>query len=119
MDEASREHFRRKLVELRQQVNRRIAAEQPQAQEDLGEVGDPADLAVTALRRDTAVREADRLSGLFAAIDEALVRLQRGEYGRCESCGGEIERERLEALPTARTCRDCAAAETQPPGPTI
>jgi phage/conjugal plasmid C-4 type zinc finger TraR family protein len=31
--------------------------------------------------------------------------------GICQSCGDEIEPERLRANPTARSCRDCASAE--------
>ncbi|MGW7520281.1 TraR/DksA family transcriptional regulator [Streptomyces sp. NPDC054796] len=44
------------------------------------------------------------------ALDLALERLERGDYGRCEGCGEPIPAERLEARPTARTCVRCAAA---------
>src|SRR5262245_50999086 len=40
----------------------------------------------------------------LAAIDEALVRIERGEYGRCEECDEEIPVERLEALPSTTLC---------------
>lgn len=43
-------------------------------------------------------------------VDQALERLARGEYGRCESCGRPIPAERLEARPTASTCVPCATA---------
>ncbi|GAB2827442.1 TraR/DksA family transcriptional regulator [Streptomyces daliensis] len=46
----------------------------------------------------------------LAALDLALERLERGDYGRCEGCGEPIPAERLEARPTARTCVRCAAA---------
>jgi DnaK suppressor protein len=38
----------------------------------------------------------------------ALDRIERGAYGRCESCGGAIGRQRLLALPAARYCIGCA-----------
>ena len=41
---------------------------------------------------------------VLKAIDEALVRIDAGTYGRCERCGGESEQERLEALPWATLC---------------
>jgi DnaK suppressor protein len=41
-------------------------------------------------------------------VDHALAKLDAGEYGRCESCGGAISDARLEAMPTARTCVACA-----------
>ncbi|MER5873473.1 TraR/DksA C4-type zinc finger protein [Streptomyces sp. NPDC002044] len=43
-------------------------------------------------------------------VDQALERLARGDYGRCERCGEPIPAERLEARPTATTCVPCAPA---------
>lgn len=40
-------------------------------------------------------------------IDEALERLAKGEYGRCEDCDHEISIARLEALPYAIRCLRC------------
>lgn len=42
-------------------------------------------------------------------IDDALVRLAEGRYGRCERCGAPIAAARLEALPATRLCLICAA----------
>jgi len=41
-------------------------------------------------------------------VNEALARLDAGEYGFCKSCGNEIGAMRLEALPYATLCIDCA-----------
>ena len=46
-------------------------------------------------------------------IDAALARIAAGTYGRCESCGGPIGRDRLQALPTATRCIRC---QTPPRG---
>ncbi|MEU4496044.1 TraR/DksA C4-type zinc finger protein [Streptomyces sp. NBC_00210] len=46
----------------------------------------------------------------LAELDQALERLERGDYGRCEGCGEPIPAERLEARPAASTCVRCAAA---------
>jgi DnaK suppressor protein len=43
-------------------------------------------------------------------IDEALARLEDGEYGNCFECGEEISRQRLRALPFAVRCKDCEEA---------
>jgi RNA polymerase-binding transcription factor DksA len=52
----------------------------------------------------------------LAAIDAALARMDRGQYGICAVCGGEITRDRLRALPEAVECADCAElAESRPP----
>jgi DnaK suppressor protein len=44
------------------------------------------------------------------AIDIAVTRMERGEYGSCEDCEEPIDVERLEVLPTARLCTTCAEA---------
>jgi len=42
------------------------------------------------------------------AIDAALARIETGEYGICQKCGDDISAARLEAVPTASLCRNCA-----------
>ncbi|HEB82427.1 MAG TPA: TraR/DksA family transcriptional regulator [Gammaproteobacteria bacterium] len=41
-------------------------------------------------------------------VNAALLRIERGEYGICEKCGEQIDPKRLEALPFATTCINCA-----------
>ena len=48
---------------------------------------------------------------------EALRRIDMGTFGRCENCGKAIPQERLEALPAARHCAQCA--EALRPGPAV
>ncbi|OYP29984.1 TraR/DksA family transcriptional regulator [Rhodopirellula sp. MGV] len=43
----------------------------------------------------------------LAAIDQAIERLDRGEYGTCEECGKPIPLTRLRAVPHARECIGC------------
>jgi DnaK suppressor protein len=38
----------------------------------------------------------------------ALRRIERGDYGKCESCGKPISQERLDALPWTAFCIACA-----------
>jgi DnaK suppressor protein len=45
------------------------------------------------------------------AIEEALARIDGGEFGRCARCGGAIGRHRLRAVPEARLCMTCSAVE--------
>lgn len=40
-------------------------------------------------------------------INAALAKIEKGEYGVCESCGGEIEEEVLDAAPESRLCKVC------------
>jgi RNA polymerase-binding transcription factor len=42
-------------------------------------------------------------------IEDALRKFDTGTYGLCESCGNQIAEARLEAMPAARLCIDCAS----------
>lgn len=57
-------------------------------------------------QRDLALR--DRSRAELTKVDAALRKLDDGTYGRCESCGLPIAPERLEAIPWAPSCIDCA-----------
>ena len=41
------------------------------------------------------------------AINEALERIKKGEYGICAKCGSPIPEKRLEAYPEAKFCLKC------------
>tara|TARA_R110002167_G_scaffold76592_2_gene213292 strand:- start:200 stop:559 length:360 start_codon:yes stop_codon:yes gene_type:complete len=41
-------------------------------------------------------------------IDNALLKLERDLYGKCETCHSDISNERLEALPFTTYCKNCA-----------
>jgi RNA polymerase-binding transcription factor DksA len=61
-------------------------------------------------------READEVleqlgnSGLteIRLITAALRRIDKGSYGECLTCGEKISAERLEVVPHATQCRNCA-----------
>lgn len=57
-------------------------------------------------QRDLALR--DRSEQQLALVDAALARLDAGTFGTCVRCGLAIAPERLEALPWAEHCIDCA-----------
>jgi DnaK suppressor protein len=66
------------------------------------DVHDDLDLALIQMKADTLAR-----------IDEALVRLDAGEYGRCAECREDISERRLRALPFAVRCAACEETREQ------
>ncbi|HSQ35177.1 MAG TPA: TraR/DksA C4-type zinc finger protein [Candidatus Binatia bacterium] len=40
-------------------------------------------------------------------VEEALERIDKNEYGKCQHCSAEISSKRLEVLPFARFCVPC------------
>ena len=51
----------------------------------------------------------------YRNIKHALKKIEMGEYGKCEICGDEIEEDRLEANPAARTSKAHMNQEDQLP----
>jgi len=78
-----------------------------------------ADLQIAATSRsdyephdvtdDEAAIQADAVEHRLTAVHGALNSIDSGSYGFCLVCESEIPEERLEALPAAAVCRDCAA----------
>ncbi len=66
-----------------------------------------ADVGTDAYEREKAFLFASSEGRLLMDIDDALRKLYRGEYGRCEICEQPIARARLEAMPAARLCLAC------------
>jgi DnaK suppressor protein len=74
---------------------------------------DELDFTSAELERDATLRMADRERQLLSKIQNALNRIQEGEYGTCETCGAPITYRRLLARPVATQCIDCKTAAEQ------
>ncbi|RAL25535.1 RNA polymerase-binding protein DksA [Lujinxingia litoralis] len=55
----------------------------------------------------TELRLKDRERLLLAKVNDALYRMDTGDYGVCEECGVLIGEARLRARPMAELCIDC------------
>ena len=66
------------------------------------DIQEDIDLALLQMRAETLIR-----------IDEALGRLDAGQYGCCRGCGSEISERRLRALPFAVRCQACEESREQ------
>ena len=61
------------------------------------------------IENNDVIDELDRLERQeLIKIDNALIRIKNGTYGRCIECGNQIEKKRIKALPYALVCIDCA-----------
>src|SRR3989338_6049723 len=75
---------------------------------------DTTDRASAESDRNFLLRIRERERFLIIKIREALERLEKGEFGICESCGGKISKERLKARPVTTLCIQCKTdAESQ------
>ncbi len=60
-----------------------------------------------AMEREKTFLFASREGKFLNHLEDALSRIDKGEYGRCSVCGKLIEKERLEAVPHAQQCLQC------------
>ncbi len=74
---------------------------------DKEQIKDVVDAASDELDKAFVMRIRDRELKLIKKIDEALNRIDNGNYGICEECGCEIEERRLKARPVATLCISC------------
>jgi DnaK suppressor protein len=84
---------------------------------DIKDFGKPVDFGNDIDHGDEKTDEVEELSNRFGEendlkgrldeIDSALGKIEKGAYGICESCGGEIEGEILNIDPESRLCKEC------------
>lgn len=70
-------------------------------------VGDIYDQASSERDREMGLLLGDREREKVRSIDEALLKIENGEYGICEECEEEIPIGRLKVVPFARYCVKC------------
>ena len=52
----------------------------------------------------------NQLNEQLDEVEHALAKFDQGTYGLCERCGEPIAEARLEAMPAARLCINCASS---------
>jgi len=111
MNSKQQTHFRKILQTLKDELLGDVERTVHTMQEEATVFADPNDRASQESDIALELRNRDRERKLIKKIDDALERIENGEYGFCESCGVEIGLKRLEARPTATLCIDCKTLE--------
>ena len=105
-----REEFkaiRANLQKRHQAVLAKISEEPPlQGSDDITR-GHSLDIASGARDREITFMLKSRELDELRAVEDAIERIDRDDYGICASCEDPIEIKRLEAIPWARFCRSC------------
>jgi DnaK suppressor protein len=104
------EYFRRllnqRIAELRLEAGKTV-----ENMDEESNFPDPTDRALMESNRNSILRIRDRERKLIFKIQEALQRLENGEYGICEECGEDIGIERLKARPVTTLCIECKSSQ--------
>jgi DnaK suppressor protein len=76
----------------------------------LNEVLDTVESAEADIQEEIEFALVQMKSETLNKINDAVARLEQGDYGDCFDCGEEIAEKRLRALPFAVRCKDCEEA---------
>ena len=101
MSELQLAYFRRKLSQLKADMLANAGETTEHLREDTVVVPDPADRATIEEEHALELRTRDRERKLLKKIEQAIVRIDSGDYGYCEETGEPIGVGRLMARPTA------------------
>lgn len=110
MDAEALEKYRQRLVQQRRELVESVLdveGEQADIDADFGEEVERVDRA----QRESFRLALDRLDDIarqeLEDTEEALERIDKGDYGICIDCGRHIPRARLDAVPAASRCESC------------
>ena len=100
--------LQREITERRADYDRAIAelTRLQQASGD-GAGDDQADAGSKTFEREQELSIANNRRDLLVQMERAMERLDKGTYGRCESCHEPIMKARLQAFPSATLCVTC------------
>ena len=101
MNDVQLAFFRRKLTQLKDDMLANAGETTEHLREDTVVVPDPADRATIEEEHALELRTRDRERKLLKKIEQAIARIDSGDYGYCEETGEAIGVGRLMARPTA------------------
>ncbi len=107
------EEMKAKLLAQRVQIMESIANQHDDFKKlvENGDSGDEVDKASGVVDRTMLDSLGAQNANTLQLINNALDRIQRGNYGLCLKCNKEIPKARLENLPYAFLCIDCKSEE--------
>jgi RNA polymerase-binding transcription factor len=116
MSRARYSELKQMLAERRREIQAEVQGKMRGVREEgtwggkMNEVLDAVESAEADIQEDIEFALVQMKSETLNKINDALLRLEQGDYGFCFDCGDEIGEKRLRALPFAVRCKDCEEA---------
>ncbi len=108
MNKKERDEFRKLLADKKESIIRKLTDTITESKEMESNVAqDLVDKAETSYTKEFLLSLSDGEREQLLLIDEALKRLEHGEFGVCQLCEKEIGGKRLKAIPWTPLCIDC------------
>ncbi len=100
--------LRENLIRRRDALRRALTGDLSLLQElHQQKTGDMLDAAADTMQDELNSQLIEVESRELGAIEEAIARMEQGDYGDCEECGKPIPLTRLRAIPYATDCIGC------------
>jgi DnaK suppressor protein len=95
--------------DLDQMTDEALRRDQPESSGNLSNVPlHMADVGTENYDQEFTLSLIENEQGVLDQIYDALARVEAGTFGECEECNGPIAKPRLQAIPYARHCIECA-----------
>ena len=108
MEKQRLQGYKKRLLEKRQELLGLVTkVEQDGRAADEEGTQDLADKASSSYTKEFLFHQSSSERTVLQAVEEALRRIDEGDYGECVLCGGPMDSKRLEAVPWARHCVPC------------
>ncbi len=119
MDSEELKLYRDKLMAMKSDIEKEIKNIDEETRTPLKDVvqelssydNHSSDLGAETFERGKDISLRDNEKILLAKVNKALERIEKGTYGKCQNCGQNIPKERLEAVPYAACCEECQRKE--------
>ena len=103
--------IRETLLEEKNKIMEQLMSQLHEETRHDHDIGDEIDGSVEEQEHDLTMLLQDHERERLYLINNALERMDAGEYGFCEECGEAIKKKRLKVLPFARFCIACQQRE--------
>lgn len=108
MNKKEKERYEKKLLEKKRENHLKVSEFVHESQiVDSQEAQDVVDRAESSYTKEFLLSLSDTERKQLLLIDEALKRIKDCTYGKCQMCGVEIGKKRLEAVPWTPFCLSC------------
>jgi DnaK suppressor protein len=108
MSKKEKDEFRKRLAARKESIIRKLTNTITESKEmDSNVAQDLVDKAETSYTKEFLLSLSDGEREQLLLIDEAMKRLEHGEFGVCQTCQKEIAEKRLMAIPWTPFCINC------------
>lgn len=114
MNKKEKERYRKMMLDRKQEISYLLSEfKNESTQVETGIAQDVGDKAESSYTKEFLMSLSDTERKQLLLIDEALKRIDDGNFGICKECEKAIKKKRLNAVPWAPLCIECQQKEEE------